>query len=370
MALLQLGQHHPRRRHAEQEHAKVDADADEVVDLGLALHRPRDGLPEGLEPAEDARVPRHRRQVGRVLAHEPVQELLEGLARELPEEDERVRRAEAAREPVVDGARVRVVVLLLQDDGPDPGPREDDDDGGEGYLGAGLDVDALAVEQRGDDEGAEDAGEVGEEGRECARADGEVCREPRAEEAVVKVADEEGRQEKEDPTGPQKVPYGLELGRERRLPLSHHAGAILAPDLLRWTEEYGDGQTQAHDNDESDIGRRADRARAGLVRVQAQVNSSSHNGTSSLCRLPYGKVESSVLRAGITDDDGRLGRPEESGRDTTEGTAEQHEPGDGRGAVHVETGAVDWISNTTQRQAPLQADPVVDGPGGDADQEE
>lgn len=74
-------------------------------------------------------MPRHRRQVGRVLTHEPVQELLERLARKLPEEHERVRGAEAAAEPVEHGAWVGATVLLLQDDGPDSGAREDKDEG-------------------------------------------------------------------------------------------------------------------------------------------------------------------------------------------------------------------------------------------------
>lgn len=61
---------------------------DALVDLSLGLERPGDRLAEGLEAAQDAGVARERRQVGRILADEPVQELLEGLAGERPEEDD------------------------------------------------------------------------------------------------------------------------------------------------------------------------------------------------------------------------------------------------------------------------------------------
>ena len=65
-----------------------------------------------------------RRQVGGVLADEPVEELLEGLAGELPEEDERISTAETALEPVEDWGLSSVVEPVLQNGSPDPGTGE------------------------------------------------------------------------------------------------------------------------------------------------------------------------------------------------------------------------------------------------------
>ena len=77
---------------------------------------------------------RERGQIGGVLADKPVQELLEGLSRELPEEDERVRLAEATLEPIEDGRLGGVVELLLQDGGPDPGAGEQQNDGSDSGI--------------------------------------------------------------------------------------------------------------------------------------------------------------------------------------------------------------------------------------------
>ena len=217
--------------------------------------RPRNSLSQRLETTENTSVVRERGQIGGVLADKPVQELLEGLSRELPEEDERVRLAEATLEPIEDGRLGGVVELLLQDGGPDPGASEQDDDAGEGDLGAGLDEDGLPVEQGGDDEGGEDAREVGEEAGEGARADGEVGRQPGAHEAVVEVADEEGRQQQQDAARYHQLEDGAELGTPGGFLDGDGFGAVLAPDLLRWAEEEGDRETQAHDDDEDDVGR-------------------------------------------------------------------------------------------------------------------
>jgi hypothetical protein len=140
--VLELAEHVPRRRDGDEEDAKVEADRDKVVDVGLGLHRPGDRLAEGLDAAEDARVAREVREVGRVLADEPVEELLEGLASKGPEEDEGVGPAKLRRCPVEQG--LVVVVLLLEDDGPDPGADEDRRDRG---LRAGL-VDSSSAWER------------------------------------------------------------------------------------------------------------------------------------------------------------------------------------------------------------------------------
>lgn len=104
------------------------------------------------------------RQIGGVLTDQPVQGLLEGLAGESPEKDEPVGPAEAAPVPVENGLLGAVVELLLQDGSPDPDTYQNSNNGAEGDAGARLDVDGLAVQQSGDEGGAEDAGGVGEEG--------------------------------------------------------------------------------------------------------------------------------------------------------------------------------------------------------------
>ena len=58
--------------------------------------RPRNGLSQRLETTQNTSVVRERRQIGSILRDEPIQELLKGLAGELPEENERVRTAETA----------------------------------------------------------------------------------------------------------------------------------------------------------------------------------------------------------------------------------------------------------------------------------
>lgn len=58
VAALELGENVPRRRDGEEEDTKVEADRDEVVDLGLGLERPSDGLAERLETSEDTGVSR------------------------------------------------------------------------------------------------------------------------------------------------------------------------------------------------------------------------------------------------------------------------------------------------------------------------
>lgn len=107
---------------------------------------------------------RERREIGAVLTNKPVEELLEGLATEGPEENKRIRLSEAAFKPVKDGGFRQVIELILEDGRPDPGPYQDKDDGYEGDLGAGLDVDRLSVKKCCDHERREDTREVGEEG--------------------------------------------------------------------------------------------------------------------------------------------------------------------------------------------------------------
>jgi len=135
------------------------------------------------------------RQIGRILSDKPVQELLERLATELPEEHKSVALSEAACKPVEDWCFGHIVELLLQDRGPDPCSNEDHNNGEKCDACASLDVNLLIVEEGCNDERAEDSGKVGEEAGKRAGANGEVCREPGAHKAVVKVADEEGRKQ-------------------------------------------------------------------------------------------------------------------------------------------------------------------------------
>lgn len=79
----------------------------------------------------------------------------------------------------------------MQDGGPDPGADKDGDNTDERDAATGFDVDFLVVEQCGNDERAEDAGEVGEETGEGTRSNGEVFGQPGTDETVVEVADEE-----------------------------------------------------------------------------------------------------------------------------------------------------------------------------------
>lgn len=92
----------------------------------------------------------------------------------------------------VKSRRLAVVVLLLEDDGPDPGSDESDGDGAERSLGSGVDVDLLSVDEVSEDERRENSSEVGEERREGSGSDVEVLGEEGREERVVEVADEEG----------------------------------------------------------------------------------------------------------------------------------------------------------------------------------
>lgn len=85
-------------------------------------------------------------QISGVLSDKPVEELLESLAAELPEEDKSVAFAEAAFEPVEDGGFRGVIELLLEDRSPDPGSREDSDDCNECDFGSAVHGDLLVVE--------------------------------------------------------------------------------------------------------------------------------------------------------------------------------------------------------------------------------
>lgn len=71
--------------------------------------RPSDGLTQRLDTSQDTSVVTETAEVGGVLPNDPVQELLEGLSRELPEEDQGICRAEAALEPVKHGWLLGVV---------------------------------------------------------------------------------------------------------------------------------------------------------------------------------------------------------------------------------------------------------------------
>lgn len=138
------------------------------------------------------------RQISGVLSDEPVQELLEGLATELPKEHQRIALSEAALEPIKYRSLWHIIELLLQDGRPDPSSGQNGNDSEERNLRALLDMDLLVIEQCRNDERAKDSSKVGEEARESACADGKVRREPRAHEAVVKVADKEGGEQEQD----------------------------------------------------------------------------------------------------------------------------------------------------------------------------
>ncbi|KAJ8115505.1 hypothetical protein OPT61_g2874 [Boeremia exigua] len=188
-----------------------------MIRVALALHGPRHRLPQRLHTAQNPRVMRQIRQIGCVLPHQPVQKLLERLAAELPEEDECVRAAEAAAEPVKYGG----------------GGGGNGDDADKRHFSAQLDVQALIVQQRSDEERAEDAREVGEEGAERARPHGEVRRQPGAHEAVVEVADEESREEQQNAAADEQPPDRLELLPPRRCPLRHNPRPVLPPHFVR-----------------------------------------------------------------------------------------------------------------------------------------
>lgn len=360
MAALELRQHNPRRQNAEDGETEVDPNGHEVVRVALALHSPRHCLAQRLYTAQNTCVVRQIRDVGGVLANQPVQELLEGLTAELPEENERVRLSEAALEPVEYWRGGGIVELVLQNRGPDPGTNQDGDDADESRLRTGLDVDPLVVEERGDDEGAENAGEVGEEGAERARADGEVGGQPGAHEAVVEVADEEGGKEEQDPAADEEPAHGLELLAPGGSALGHNQRAVLAPHLVCGREAECDGEAKTHDYNEDNVGGRRDRACRLALGVETQIDGTANNRTSSFGRLPDGKVEGAVTRRGVANDDGCFSGPEETGADTAESTAEQHEPGIGADVVGVKTSTVQGVPNGTKGESVVQSNAVVD----------
>lgn len=232
VAALKLRQHNPRGQNAQHGESKVDSDRYEVVGVALALHSPRNGLAESLNTTQNTGVMRQVGQIGGVLPNQPVEELLESLTAELPEENERVGLSEAALEPVEYGRGGSVVELVLQDGGPDPCTNEDGDDAAKSDLRAELDVDLLVVEERGDDERTENTSEVGEEGAECARANREVGGQPSAHEAVVEVADEEGGEEEQNPAADEELADSLELLRPGGSALGDNERAVLTPHLV------------------------------------------------------------------------------------------------------------------------------------------
>ena len=74
-----------------------------MVRVALTLHGPSNSLAQRLHTAQNTSVVRQIAQIGRVLADNPVQELLERLAAKLPEENQRIRGPKAALEPVEQG---------------------------------------------------------------------------------------------------------------------------------------------------------------------------------------------------------------------------------------------------------------------------
>lgn len=208
VAALELAEDLPSEGGGDDGEAHIEADRDVVVGVALRLHGPSNGLAESLYTAQDTDTARQAAHVGSVLADQPVEELLERLACELPPPDKYVMTVEFGGEPVKDGLFGGAVVSMLQHDGGDPGGEEDSADDGEGDHAAVLDVHTLAVakEVKGfvveqvadvsvgfflviwsfggsglcmlvdvpDQEGAEDAAEVGQEGREGTSADSQV----------------------------------------------------------------------------------------------------------------------------------------------------------------------------------------------------
>lgn len=90
--------------------------------------RPSDSLAQRLNTPEDPYTAAQMSQIRSVLPDDPVQELLERLTRELPEEDERVRPAKPGGEPVVDWSSGLSVDVALENEGGYPGRDEDQDD--------------------------------------------------------------------------------------------------------------------------------------------------------------------------------------------------------------------------------------------------
>lgn len=145
-----------------------------------------------------------------------------------------------------------------------------------------------------------------------------------------------------------------------------HPRAVLSPDFLSWTEEEGDWQTQAHDDDEDDVRSGSkhshqhspptcreddclpDRTGGISVGVQTEVDSTSDDRTARLGRLPDGEVESTLLGRWVSDDDGGFSGPEESCRDTTESRAEQHEPRRRGHIVGIQSSAVQGVANSLE----------------------
>lgn len=145
MAAFELAENLPSEGGSEDSEAHVEADRDVVIGIALRLHGPSNGLAESLYTAQDTDTARQAAHVGSVLADQPVEELLERLARELPPPDQYVMSVELGGEPVKDGLFGGAVVAVLQHDGGDPGGEEDGADDGEGDHAAVLDVHTLAV---------------------------------------------------------------------------------------------------------------------------------------------------------------------------------------------------------------------------------
>lgn len=188
---------------------------------------------------------------------------MECLASKCPEEDQCVRLAETALEPIKDRRLRQVVVeLVLQDCRPNPGTSEHKDDCSKGDSRPRLDVDGLPVQQAGDEEGGDDPGKVGEERGEGARPNSEVAGQPGALESVVEVADEERWQQHDDTAGGNQGERGLEFRRPRGLLVHENKSPVLAQHLMGWAEKDGNRQAQAHDDNEDDVRAGADRTLA------------------------------------------------------------------------------------------------------------
>jgi hypothetical protein len=99
---------------------------------------------------------------------------------------------------------------------------------------------------------------------------------------------------------------------------------------------------------------------SSVLNKEWQASRYIRTGSCCLRTLPNGQKECSVAWARVSDDDSGFSSPEETSRDTTDGTTEEHKPRVGGDVVRVQSGSIERVSDSTQSESVFESDAVVD----------
>lgn len=259
-------------------------------------------------------------------------------------------------------------VLFLEVVAASPNDKSGDEEGDDGGFGLCATGESFRVKANTENPGTENLREIVEDAVEGTCSDIELGQVHTLEVIGVEpvAGEEHGEQKNDVPIRNKDGHHAGEFGFPGGVLHHDDLGAIVTSDKARVAEKGGEGKTQGHEDDETDIGAIVDLVGLGMD-VLGQRNQTANNGAQIEDHPESGDVATLGLLWWIGHHDGALGRPQETGAHTEEGTGKDEETGILIVVVGKNGGNVQGIAEATEAQGQTETDPVGNAAGEEAD---